>query len=188
MFYSVMECHTYFIKQDNLKAPSPSKQGHSFWWTASIFYLNLYGHAIPTSLLFVPPHIRLALLTDMHTIISTLILPASSSQCRDHEYWQEIQDWGPAAHFTTSGHIANLIHFPPWTTISQNCQVWWIESEIHFSSCSRNLATLQIEEYPAVVCRALICFCPAFGSHHFAVSLVYTRLPWPLATLWMDNS
>ncbi len=88
MFYSVMECHTYFIKQDNLKAPSPSKQGHSFWWTASIFYLNLYGHAIPTSLLFVPPHIRLALLTDMHTIISALILPASSSQCRDHEYWQ----------------------------------------------------------------------------------------------------
>ncbi len=173
MFYSVLKCHTYLIKQDNVKTPSPSKQGHSFWWTASIFYLNLYGHAIPTSLLFVPPCIRLALLTDKHTIISALVFPASSSQCRDHEYWQEIQDWGPAAHFTTSGHIANLIHFPPWTTISQNCQVWWIESEIHFSSCSRNLATLQIEKYPAVVCRAdlflssiwVISFCGVIGLH-----------------------
>lgn len=47
---------------------------------------------------------------------------------------------GPDAHFTMSGHVADLIHFPPWT-ISQSCQVWWIEREIHFPSGSRNLAT-----------------------------------------------
>lgn len=47
---------------------------------------------------------------------------------------------GPDAHFTMSGHVADLIHFPPWT-ISQSCQVWWIEWEMHFPSGSRNLAT-----------------------------------------------
>lgn len=29
----------------------------------------------------------------------------------DHEYWQGIQQEGPAAHFTMSAHIVNLIHF-----------------------------------------------------------------------------
>lgn len=47
---------------------------------------------------------------------------------------------GPDAHFTMSGHVADLIHFPAWT-VSQSCQVWWIEREIHFPSGSRNLAT-----------------------------------------------
>lgn len=47
---------------------------------------------------------------------------------------------GPDAHFTMSGHVADLIHFSAWT-ISQSCQVWWIEREIHFPLGSRNLAT-----------------------------------------------
>lgn len=58
---------------------------------------------------------------------------------------------GPDAHFTMSGHVADLIHFPPWT-ISQSCQVWWIEREIHFPSGSRNLATFQKKKlHPMVV-------------------------------------